>query len=177
VLLLTKPLGTGVLFQAMKNGLRTDEETAAMIASMATLNKRARDRMVEAGIRCATDVTGFGLAGHALNIARASGVDVILEAGALPMLPGVAGYLEKQIFPGTTNANLTGYGDGFVRGEGVSDSAVRLAADPQTSGGMLIAAPRKRAAKLAELLGAAAIGELREPETSKPAVRLLVRVG
>lgn len=172
VLLLTKALGTGVLFQAMKNGLRTEEETAAMIESMAALNRRAGKAMVKAGVRCATDVTGFGLAGHALNIARGSMLDVVFDAAALPMLPGVGRYLAEGIFPGTTNANLAGYAGGLVRGEGATEADERLAADPQTSGGMLIAVDPRDAKKLQKKLGAWRIGRLRAVAREKPGVYL-----
>lgn len=171
LLVLTKALGTGVLFQAMKKELRTEAETAAVIASMGTLNKRARNVMMKEGVRCATDVTGFGLVGHALNIARGSKLDVLLSASELPALPGVRGYLEQQLYPPTTNANLTGYGAGFDRGT-ASEVAVRLAADPQTSGGLLIAAKPKVARRIAEALSGWIVGELAPPAGEKPAVRL-----
>ena len=172
-LVLTKALGTGVLYQAMKEGTRTAKEGKALIASMSALNKRARDLMVERGVRCATDVTGFGLIGHALNIARASDVDVVIDAGRLPALPGVFGYLEKEVYPGTTEANLSGYGRGFVRGKGVTDAAVRLAADPQTSGGMLMCVEAKRAEGLARDVPGWQIGEVRKKQGPKPCVRLV----
>lgn len=171
-LVLSKALGTGVLFQAMKAGLRTPAETKALIASMTMLNDRARDAMLAAGVRSATDVTGFGLIGHALNIAKASGVEVVLDADSLPMLPGVRGYLEKEVYPGTVNANLEGYGRGFSRGSGVSDAAVRLAADPQTSGGMLMAVDPKKAEKLAAAVSGWIIGEIRAPMGKVPRVIL-----
>jgi selenide, water dikinase len=172
-LILTKPLGTGVLYQAFREGLRTDAETEALVASMAAINRRAKDVMIEVGIRCATDVTGFGLIGHALNIARASGVDVVLSASALPKLPGVAGYLEREVYPGTTEANLAGYGRGFATERGVPETAVRLAADPQTSGGMLMAADKKKAARAARASGGVEIGEIRPRRAKQPQVRLV----
>lgn len=172
-LLLTKRLGTGVLFQAMKAERRTAAQTRALVASMTTLNDVAAEAMIEARVRCATDVTGFGLVGHALNIARASNVDLVLDARALPALPGVMGYLEDGVFPGTTGVNLKGYGRGFVPAKTVSAAAVNLAADPQTSGGLLMAVDPRHAAALAELLGAFDIGEVRPSRGKSPAVRLL----
>ena len=171
-LLLTKALGTGILFQAMKRELRTQKETRALVASMTHTNQAARDAMVAAGIRAGTDVTGFGLAGHALTLARGSDVDLVLFADRLPALPGVSGYLAQGIYPGTVNANLKGYGRSLIRGPGVPESAVWLAADPQTSGGILMAVPPRRVEALRRALGAFEIGEVRPKKGAKPAVRL-----
>jgi selenide,water dikinase len=175
-LILTKPLGTGVLFQAMKEGLRTEPETKAVIGSMAALNKRAGEVMRKAGVRCATDVTGFGLIGHALNIAKASDVDIILDASALPALPGVMAYLEKEIYPGAADANLSGYGRAFARSPRVSEASVLLGADPQTSGGMLMAVDPKKAAAIARATRGHEIGEVRAKKAHSPCVRMLDRI-
>lgn len=172
VLLLTKPLGTGVLYQAMKNGLRTATQTRALVTSMTTLNDVAAAAMVEARVRCATDVTGFGLAGHALNVARASNVDVMIDASALPTLPGVLAYLEAGVEVGPTATNLKGYGRQFAPAKNAPRAAVRLAADPQTSGGLLMAVNPRRAKELAERLGAAVIGEIRPCRGQRPTVRM-----
>jgi selenide,water dikinase len=172
VLVLTKPLGTGVLYQAMKKEVRTEEQSREVIASMSALNKRARKVMIQEGVRCATDVTGFGLIGHALNIARGSNVDIMLYGSALPAFSGVLEYLAAGVYPGTINANLSGYGDGFVCETG-DEARMRLAADPQTSGGMLIAAKKKVAARIAERLSGWIVGELVPVKGEKPAVRLI----
>jgi selenide,water dikinase len=174
-LILTKALGTGVLYQAMKEGLRTDAETKAVIRSMSTLNARVKDVMLESGVRCGTDVTGFGLIGHALNIAKASGVDLLLFGPSLPAFPGVLGYLDKEIYPGTTDSNLAGYGRGFARERGVSEAIVRLAADPQTSGGMLMAVDAKKAAAVLKATRGWEIGEVRRKKGAAPAVRLVAK--
>ena len=175
-LLLTKPLGTGVLFQAMKAEARTAAQTRALVASMSKLNAEAAQAMMDEGVRCATDVTGFGLVGHALNIARGSNVDVILDARSLPALPGVWEHLLAGRRPGTTNANLKGYGRAFVPSKGVSEHAISLAADPQTSGGLLMSAAPAKARRLIERLGAVRVGEIRVRRAQKPAVRMLARL-
>jgi selenide,water dikinase len=172
VLVLTKPLGTGVLYQAMKNGLRTAKQTRALVASMTTLNDVASAAMIEARVRCATDVTGFGLAGHALNIARASNVDVMLDASALPTLPGVMDYLGQGVEVGPTQVNLNGYGRQFAPAKTAPRAATRLAADPQTSGGLLMAVSPRRAEALAAELSAWIIGEVRPCRGKAPAVRM-----
>ncbi len=173
-LVLTKRLGTGVLYQAMKAGLRKPAETRALVRSMCTLNARAAETMLRAGVRAGTDVTGFGLLGHALNLARASGVDLWLEARALPALPGVEGYLERGVFPGTVEVNLRGYGGQVVREAGVPDAALRLAADPQTSGGLLMCVPARRVGQVLSALDEAwVVGEVRARAGARPAVRLV----
>ena len=171
-LLLTKGLGTGVLYQAMRLGVRTAAETRALVASMTTLNDEASAAMVDAGVRCATDVTGFGLIGHAANIARASDVDLILDGSALPALLGADAHLADGIYPSTTDTNLKGYGRSFVSARGVPVTAVRLAADPQTSGGILMAVDPRKAEALKESLGAWEIGEVRPRRAQRPAVRM-----
>lgn len=172
-LLLTKALGTGVLYQAMKAERRTAAETRALVASMTTVNDRAAQAMVDAGVRCATDVTGFGLAGHALNIARASDVDLILEAVSLPALPGVRAYIADGLFPGPVRANWKGYGKGFSKARRVDPVAKVLVADPQTSGGMLICVSPRKAERLRAQLDAVDIGEVRPKRADRPVVRLM----
>lgn len=157
-LILTKRLGTGILYQALKKGLRTAAETKVVIRSMTTLNRQARDVAVAVGVRAGTDVTGFGLVGHARNLARGSKVDLVIEAGALPTLLGVSKYLEQGVFPGTIQANLRGYGADLVVAEGVREDQVRLAADPQTSGGLLLCVPKSKAAQVQKELGAWEVG-------------------
>lgn len=173
VLLLTKRLGTGILYQALKKGLRTPAETQAVVRSMTTLNQKARDVAVAAGVRAGTDVTGFGLVGHARNIARGSRVDLVLQAARLPMLLGVDKYLEQQVFPGTIQANLRGYGADLVVEAGVPEDRVRLAADPQTSGGLLLSVPPKKAAQVKKALGAWEIGRVEPPSGKGGRVRLV----
>ena len=171
--LLTKALGTGVMYQAMKEGVRSAAEARAVIASMTRLNRDAAQAMVDAGVRAATDVTGFGLIGHALNIARGSDVDVVLDASALPALPGVMEHLIAGRQPGTTGVNLAGYGRGFIAARGVSGTSVALAADPQTSGGLLRMVPPRRVARVHARVEAWEIGEVRAKRSSRPAVRML----
>ena len=173
VLVLTKPLGTGVLYQAMKAEARSAAETRALVANMTRTNKAARDVMVDMRIRCATDVTGFGLAGHGLNIARASDVDIILDASRLPALPGVVEHLMAGIYPGTADINRQGYGRRLVVQRGVPEMSVRLAADPQTSGGLLMTIPARRLAKLrARLAESWVVGIVRAKRGERAAVRL-----
>lgn len=173
VLVLTKALGTGVLYQAMKAGVLRPREKRAAAASMTALNQGAAEVMLENGVRCATDVTGFGLVGHALNIARHSDVDVVLDAEALPSLPGVMSYLGQGIFPGTAEVNLEGYGRGFGAEPGVPRERVLLAADPQTSGGVLMAVPTRRAEAARAACSGWIVGRLEARSRKTPRVRLV----
>ena len=170
-LVLTKALGTGILWQAMKNGLRTLEEERAVIASMVALNERAADAMLRAGVRAATDVTGFGLIGHAANIATHSGVDLVLEARLLPLLPGVLAYANAGVVPGTAAVNQRGYG-ADLSVEGAPPWAVQVGSDPQTSGGLLLSAPAAVAAALAAETGGVIIGRVEPAAGARGLVRL-----
>ena len=174
VLVLTKALGTGILYQAMKADARSASETRALVASMVRTNSAARDAMVDMRLRCATDVTGFGLIGHASNIARSSDVDVMLDSGRLPALPGVVEHLMAGIYPGTADVNRKGYGRRFAVERGVPEMYVRLAADPQTSGGLLIAvSPRRLEKLLGRLEQAWVVGSIRAKRTDRATVRLM----
>jgi selenide,water dikinase len=172
VLLLTKPLGTGVLYEAMRQGVRSAKETKAAVASMTSLNRAAKDAMIDARVRCATDVTGFGLAGHALNIAEASGVDVILYGRALPMLDGVRGHLAAGVVPAAAGDNAKGCGRRLVVTKGVAADAIALVTTPETSGGILMAVDRAQVEGIARRLQVHEVGEIRRRRTDKPSVRL-----
>lgn len=138
---LTKPLGTGTVTTALKRGLATDEEAAAAVASMKRLNRGAARAARAAGARSATDVTGFGLAGHALEMAEASGVRFRFEWGVLPFLPGAARLAAEMVFPGGAFNNLEHFGGRVVRSRTLTDGEAMLLCDPQTSGGLLVAVP------------------------------------
>ena len=136
-LVLTKPLGTGIIATAIKAGACPDELRLTATESMAQLNANASEAMIEVGVDAATDVTGFGLAGHLREILVASGLDATLEVEALPVFDGVEDLLEAGHFPGGSARNLAAV-DPHVRGDG-SHLHRRLIADAQTSGGLLIA--------------------------------------
>lgn len=154
VLVLTKPLGSGVVTTALKGGRAQAAHVKEAVAWMARLNRSAAEAMVEAPAHAATDVTGFGLLGHLLDMARGSHVAVELEWGAIPFLTGAAQYADTGLFSrgGASNA---GYVEPFVewRAE-VTIGARRLLADPQTSGGLLMAVPPDRAGNLVAQLEA-----------------------
>lgn len=138
---LTKPLGTGAITTALKRGIVTEEEAGAAVASMKRLNRSAARAARAAGARSATDVTGFGLAGHALEMAEASGVRFRFEWSALPFLPGAARLAADMVFPGGAFNNLEHFGGRVDRSRALSDGEEMLLFDPQTSGGLLVAVP------------------------------------
>lgn len=156
-LLLTKPIGTGLITTAAKRGQCEPAHLEAAIAGMLQLNRRAAELAQAVTVHSATDITGFGLIGHAAEIARNSGVGLRLSAGSLPLLPGALAYAEAGIAPGGLDRNRQ-----FVEADGYTwyDPAVGephrlLLSDPQTSGGLLLVLPPEAAAELQRIYAAA----------------------
>ncbi len=163
VLVLTKPLGTGVITTAAKAGLASPESLSTAVRWMSTLNREAAEALAGAGPHAVTDVTGFGLAGHAAEMAGASGVTVVLEASTLPLLPGAREAAATGLVPAGTGKNRASLADVFRVAEGVDPVLVDLALDPQTSGGLLAAVPPAEAERLLRRLpDAAVIGRMEE---------------
>jgi selenide, water dikinase len=140
-LVLTKPLGTGLLVSGSRQGRASTADLAAAIDGMRRLNKPASEALVGAGVRGATDVTGFGLLGHALEMARASGTRFVFEAAALPALSGSLDLAEAGVETGGAAHNRRFVADSLTVAGGVAPELVALAHDPQTSGGLLAAIP------------------------------------
>jgi selenide,water dikinase len=149
-LLLTKPLGTGVITTAHKRGAVAPEHYAAAVESMLRLNRAAGELAAQAGLRGATDITGYGLLGHAGELARASAAGLRIELARVPLLPGAHEYARRGIVPGGLGRNRSYLlEDGFVTLAGGLDPArAELLFDPQTSGGLLLAVPEERATLL-----------------------------
>jgi selenide, water dikinase len=152
LLVLTKPLGIGILTTAAKQGRDTLGEIGAAIALMKTLNREACEAMVAVGVHAATDVTGFGLLGHLRNVVAASGCSADVWLEEVPVLEAAWTYARAGVAPGGTHANHRFLSD-VVTYEGVIDRVSQLVlCDAQTSGGLLIAvAPEKVNALVAEL--------------------------
>ncbi len=157
-LILTKPLGTGIIATALKAGAAPESVVAAATASMSALNREAASAALRHGVSGATDVTGFGLAGHAAALARESRLTLEIDTRALPLLPGAL-ELAPQFQPGGLHANRRAY-EGRVAYQGpLTDSLRALLFDPQTSGGLLLLVPEEEeGGLLGELPGARAIG-------------------
>jgi selenide,water dikinase len=164
VLVLTKPIGTGVISQAVKVGAAPAETLAAAVASMAALNREAGEAMVEIGVSAATDITGFGLLGHLHELAHASGLGARIEAARVPLLPGALEVATAGTIPGGSKRNAA-YFERWVRYADLDPALRVLLTDAQTSGGLLIAVPAARLEALRSALRArgvldAVIGEL-----------------
>ena len=143
VLLLSKPSGTGIVTTAGKQGTAAPEHLQAAVASMKELNRHAMHMGRELGARAATDITGYGLVGHAWEMAQASGVRLRIYAQRVPLLPGALEYAANGVYSGGGHRNLRYFGP-RVQVDGSLPEPLRLALfDPQTSGGLLLAVPRR----------------------------------
>jgi selenide,water dikinase len=149
---LTKPLGTGTITTALKRGIAAPEDVAAAVASMKELNRSASRAALASGAKAATDVTGYGLVGHGLEMAEASGVRFRFEWDALGWLPGARGLAEGMVFPGGAFNNLEHFGSRLTRTRALTDGEAMLLFDPQTSGGLLVAVPVGRGAEFTRYL-------------------------
>ena len=138
VLVLTKPIGTGVIATAIKRESASEEAVAAATASMAAINRDAAEAARVHGLRAVTDVTGFGLLGHLTELCRASGVGAEIWFDALPLLPDAAGLAREGIVPGGTRRNLEHVSDRTVFDPDLEPWQRLLSADAQTSGGLLL---------------------------------------
>ncbi|MCK5000330.1 MAG: selenide, water dikinase SelD [Anaerohalosphaera sp.] len=173
VLILTKPLGTGIISFASQIGRASKASMEASAASMTTLNKAAAELMVEFGAHAATDVTGFSLIGHLSEMVLRSLVDVEILWDSLPWLDGVLDYAAQSIMPGAIERNKESCGHAVVAGNGVSEMMVDICFDPQTSGGLLIAIESAKAKALlvrlheSGLVHAAFIGHVKSKGSGK----------
>lgn len=165
VLVLTKPLGTGVLTFARQIGRGYPDGTAAAELSMATLNREAAEAMREAKASACTDVTGFGLFAHLRRMLRQSGLGAEIFAESLPAFYGALDALRQGVIPGAIERNREYVGDALQVESGTDESRINLGFDAQTSGGLLIAVPEKRLEWLRQSLenhgaGAFVIGQI-----------------
>nr|WP_315395610.1 selenide, water dikinase SelD [uncultured Duganella sp.] len=138
VLVLGKPLGVGVLSAALKKDKLDADGYRAMIANTTKLNKPGKALSEMAGVHALTDVTGFGLLGHLLELARGAKLEAHLEMASIPLLPGVEQLAHDGYFTGASGRNWEAYGKDVTLGAGVSQAQHMLLTDPQTSGGLLV---------------------------------------
>jgi selenide,water dikinase len=151
VLVLTKPIGTGLVTTAAKRDVADAQDLAAAVASMLRLNRGAARAAQQAGAHALTDVTGFGLLGHAYEMAERSGVGLRLVAARVPLLPGARRYAEARCFAGGLGRNQDYFGAHVTFGEGVDHFAQAVLFDPQTSGGLLAALAPERVDEFARV--------------------------
>ena len=179
VLVLGKPLGVGILSAALKKEALSPEGYAQMIAITTRLNTPGPDLAALAGVHALTDVTGFGLAGHALEMARGAGLDVHIDWSAVPLLAGVQALAQQGFITGASGRNWAGYGAEVVLPEGFSSVDQALLSDPQTSGGLLVScAPDALEAVMAVFKqhgfeDAAVVGSLAQKKGDKPLLRVV----
>ncbi len=153
-LILTKPLGTGIISTALKKGKASKESVQASVASMITLNNTASKIMRNYPVHACSDITGYGLLGHALEMASGSSVTLILESGKLPILHRAPRLAEKGYLTGGCKRNRDYLQDKITVDKSIREGLVEVAFDPQTSGGLLIALAQKYAPKLVDELQA-----------------------
>jgi selenide,water dikinase len=175
-LILTKPIGSGVITTAIKKSAAPPEVIAGAVSVMSTLNRRASEGMVQAGVAAGTDVTGFGLLGHLHKMLLASGVGADVSAAAVPLMAGARQLAEGGYISGGTRRNLADVEAAVDFAEDVDATMRLMLADAQTSGGLLMAVPAERVTALVEDLtgsvpAAAVIGHV----TEGPAGRISVR--
>jgi selenide,water dikinase len=166
-LLLTKPVGTGVVSTGIKFGKASDEVMRASLATMLLSGREAARLMVEARAHAATDVTGFALLGHAWELARASNVTLEIEAARVPLIPGALELAAAGMLTSGDKSNRRYVGEDVTLGGGVGTELAALLFDPQTAGGLLISVSTERAPELLARLresypDAATIGRVRE---------------
>jgi selenide,water dikinase len=150
-LVLTKPLGLGILTTAVKRGEATVEQLELAVETMTALNAGASEAMIEVGASACTDVTGFGLLGHLHIALDASGASAVLDASAVPLLPGTIELAEAGVVPSGTRENHR-FVSGSVDWGELGESEQLVLADAQTSGGLLISVPEERVGRLRESL-------------------------
>jgi selenide,water dikinase len=154
VLLLTKPLGTGIILTAAREDACAPDHLQGAVDSMLQLNRHPSHLAIEAGVHACTDVTGFGLLGHAEEIAQASSARLVFDASKVPALPGALEYARRGLVAGGAGRNRDGVEGRVSLPDGLADELDELLFDPQTSGGLLLAVPPERADDLARTLEA-----------------------
>jgi selenide, water dikinase len=176
-LILTKPLGTGIISTALKNGKASDKAVAKSVSSMATLNKKASEMMLTIDVHACTDVTGFGLLGHACEMIEGTDVGMLIHSDAILYFPEAKEYAEMGMVPGGTGRNRDFRIKMVDIDKNVSKVMVDILFDPQTSGGLLMAVPASDAEPLVRRMrqegikDAAIIGEV----VTKPKGRIAVK--
>ena len=151
VLILTKPLGVGIIAAALKREMTRPDHVRAAVEVMKTLNRKAARLMQRVGVDAVTDVTGFALLGHTQEMAEKSGVGIHLDLESLPFLEGAREYAQEQVFPAGASRNQACYAPHVRFAPSVPEWMQMLLYTPETSGGLLIAAPEKKLKQLTAL--------------------------
>lgn len=157
VLILTKALGTGIITTALKKGKASDESVNEAVKSMTTLNAAASMVARKHSVHACSDVTGFGILGHALGMASGSGVTLVIESAKMPLLRRAASLAEKGYITGGCKRNREYLNDKMAIDKSIREGLIEVALDPQTSGGLLLAIGKRHAAKLLDELHGAGV--------------------
>jgi len=179
VLVLGKPIGVGIYSAALKKEALSPEGYAQMIASTTRLNTPGPDLAAIAGVHALTDVTGFGLAGHALELARGAGLDVHIDWSTVPLLDGVQALAQQGFITGASGRNWAGYGAEVALPEGFSAVNQDLLSDPQTSGGLLVSCAPSSLEQVMAVFAqhgfaqAAVVGKVASLKGDKPVLRVV----
>lgn len=152
LLILTKPLGTGILATALKAGELSDEATRRLTGLMVTLNKGAAEAIAEVGVNACTDITGFGLLGHCLEMAKASNVGIRLDTQNIPVISEAKTFAAMGLVPGGSYTNQKFCSKHLEINSSIDPILLDIISDPQTSGGLLISVSKNRASSLVEKL-------------------------
>jgi selenide,water dikinase len=177
VLILTKPIGTGVYSTALKNGALARRQEKLFYRMMSELNRNAAEGMYDFGVRACTDITGFGLLGHALEMALASDVSLVLNVRDVPLLPGALRLSSSGFLTGGGMSNREYVKDEIAVEGRLAPALEMLLCDPQTSGGLLVSIPRKKAGRYLAALkrrgvnSAAIVGEVEAPTDKRIVLR------
>ena len=175
-LVLTKPLGTGIITTALKKRKASAASVRAAVASMVALNDVASEGAKSLHAHACSDVTGFGLLGHAFEMASGSGVTIVLNSSSLPLLPGARRLARQGFLTGGCRRNRNYLSDKIAIDAGVPADLVEVALDPQTSGGLLIAVPGSHSEALVEQLRVLGIGAATQVGHAVPQQDVSVRL-
>ncbi len=155
VLVLTKPLGVGIITTVLKADMVAPAHIAAAVESMKRLNREAAQLLQQVGVHAVTDITGFALLGHGYEMAEKSGARLRFHLGRIPFLEGAREYADMWLFPGGTCDNECAYEHGVSFAPGIEEEVQQLLYTPETSGGLLAAVPPEKVNELTALFGAA----------------------
>jgi selenide,water dikinase len=176
-IILTKPLGVGIYSAAIKKGVLPAAGYAEMIATTTLLNRVGADLAKDAAVHAITDVTGFGLLGHGLEMARSSGLTLVIRSGDLPLLSEAASFAQQGAVTGASLRNWASYGHDVTLPEGLADWQRHLLTDPQTSGGLLVSCAPERADAIVQTIvavGCPAARVIGTAEAGPAGIRVIV---
>lgn len=174
-LILTKPIGTGAINTAVKRGAASERAVTAAIAAMTASSARAAETMTRLGANACTDITGFGLLGHAYEMAKASGVELLIDSASVPLLPDTLDLIRQGMLTRGDRNNRIYVGDTVRIAERVMPEMQSALFDPQTAGGLLISLPSERTEEfVASVPGAFRIGRVSRPRAGDEGILIEV---